>query len=109
MDFTTNGQFQLDNFYPYPTAYGGDHPESGFTRAYSSLAQQDSFEDWVMWKAPGDSIPVPILYWTWNWSASASWVHGAATVYAASPTAVQVINATLTDSYPFWDKVLTNT
>ncbi len=78
-NWSTNGVKGLDS-YPYiwvtqppqyPSFYAGDEPgfDVGYLGAYSA-SLSDSFEDFLMYLAPGSSQPVPLAHFSWSTSGT---------------------------------------
>ncbi len=111
----TNG-YELDTVYPYDFgAASSDAPDidaTGTKWTYLSLTL--NAEDWLMWTAPGDAVPIPLRYFTWSCWAEASLVAGAwvptfdfPTVGApysirASPASTSPVSS----GYPSWSNIL---
>jgi hypothetical protein len=108
----TRGSWQLDEEYPYHTAwpvgnrFEMDDPEVSQPIA-TILALKMYFHGWLMWTPPG-GIPVPIQDWQWQAVNTAVW-NRAAKVWdhLHAPSAATPITGANTESYPTWSQVLT--
>jgi hypothetical protein len=92
---TTNGQYWLDNDYPYP-GFTAAFPGGPHWRGYDSpsievtgylgaakLGLNWCFEDWLMWRPPGtNSISIPIQTWSWYAWGHADWDGARWSVYS---------------------------
>jgi len=115
-----NGQSGLDTDYPYHWADGapyymsGDSPNTDLTYVYAVAATQDfTFEDYLMYFAPGSTQCVPLAHYTWTTNGTVSLPAGGWGVYPNPAGTVTDNGRTGTflpaNDFPIWTQIITAT
>jgi hypothetical protein len=109
----TNGQWWLDNSYPYQNVRMKWHEEDGGPSTSRDNAVELSLDytlqGWLIWHPPGlNTIAVPIQTWTWYAKGTATWNGTAWDPHPIKPEKKMDLDCYDTENFPQWDGLFKN-